>query len=305
MVPAGIAHAWLSVTLLAGCASAPAEPACDLGGMVPSEAGVEIPYGQGVLWRVEREGTLPSHVFGTMHAKDREVTRLAEPVATQFAGARSLAVEVVQAPAAVQALRRAIEMPDGDLELLIGPERMRLVEEAGARYGVPERRLRTLKPWALSLLFGMPPREVRDPRPPLDQVLVNNAEARAVPVHGLESIEEQIDAFDGLDLNGQIAMLDQALAENWRIDCWQQVIKHAYLMRDAGTLYALMAPGTIGDGGPWRVLIRERNVLMVERMQDRLLEGRAFVAVGAAHLPGDLGVLDLLAKQGYEISPIY
>jgi uncharacterized protein YbaP (TraB family) len=55
----------------------------------------------------------------------------------------------------------------------------------------------------------------------------------------------------------------------------------------------------------WRALIRERNLRMVERMQDRLLEGHAFVAVGAIHLPGDLGILDLLATQGYHISPVY
>ena len=272
--------------------------------MVPSAAGV--PYDQGVLWRVEREATPPSHIFGTMHAKDPEVTRLAEPVAAQFAGARSLAVEVVQAPAAVQAYRRAIEIADGDLEMLIGRERMQLVIEVGARYGIPEVQLRRLKPWVLSVLFGMPPHVVRDRRPVLDEVLENAAKSRALPVYGLESIEEQIDAFDRLDLGRQIGLLDAALAENWRIDCWwEQVIKRSYLARDTGTLYALTTAQMADDDVLWRALIRERNLRMVERMQDRLLKGHAFVAVGAIHLPGDLGILDLLAKQGYHISPVY
>jgi uncharacterized protein YbaP (TraB family) len=272
--------------------------------LVPSAAGV--PYGQGVLWRVEREGTPPSHIFGTMHAKDPEVTRLAEPVAAQFAGARSLAVEVVQAPAAVQAYRRAIEIADGDLEMLIGRERMQLVIEVGARYGIPEVQLRRLKPWVLSVLFGMPPHVVRDHRPVLDEVLENTAKSRALPIYGLESIEEQIDAFDRLDLGRQIGLLDAALAENWRISCWwEQVIKRSYLARDTGTLYALTTAQMADDDVLWRALIHERNVRMVERMQGRLLEGHAFVAVGAIHLPGDLGILDLLAKQGYHISPVY
>ena len=45
-------------------------------------------------------------------------------------------------------------------------------------------------------------------------------------------------------------------------------------------------------------VIDRRNFLMVERMQDRLQEGAAFVAVGALHLPGEKGVLKLLQGQG-------
>jgi uncharacterized protein len=44
---------------------------------------------------------------------------------------------------------------------------------------------------------------------------------------------------------------------------------------------------------------------MVERMTDRLAEGGAFVAVGALHLPGERGILNLLARRGYRISRVY
>lgn len=306
--PAGVVGAWLlSVTFLAGCAAAPQEPACNLAGIGRGEAGAEVPFGQGVLWRVERPDAPPSHVFGTVHSRDPELARLAAPVAAQLDAARSLAVEVVQTPTATQVHRRAIEIQDGDLERLIGSERMKAVERAGARYGLPERRLRKLKPWALSVLFSLPPAEVRSLRPTLDRVLEDSAAARGTPIHGLESIEEQIELYDGLDLDRQLALLDAALAENWRIDCWwEQVIKPAYLRRDAGALYALLTPQAMdGDDFLWRTLIVERNARMVRRMRDRLLEGAALIAVGAAHLPGDLGILNLLAQQGYEVARVY
>lgn len=308
IAPARVVGAWLlSVTFLAGCASALREPACELSGIGRGEAGAEIPFGQGVLWRVEPPDAPPSHVFGTMHSRDPEVIRLPEPVAAQFNDARSLAVEVVQTPRAVRVYRRAIEIQDGDLELLIGSEQLKSVEQVGVRYGLPERRLRELKPWVLSVLFSMPPAEVRAPGPTLDRVLEERAAERDIPIYGLESIEEQIDVYDGLDLDRQIALLDAALAENRRIDCWwEQVIKPAYLMRDIGTLYALATPQAIdGDDFLWRALIVERNVRMAERMQDLLDEGNAFIAVGAAHLPGDLGILNLLAQQGYQVARIY
>ena len=48
-------------------------------------------------------------------------------------------------------------------------------------------------------------------------------------------------------------------------------------------------------------LITKRNLLMVERMQPRLADGNAFIAVGALHLPADDGLLNLLEQGGYYI----
>jgi uncharacterized protein YbaP (TraB family) len=51
--------------------------------------------------------------------------------------------------------------------------------------------------------------------------------------------------------------------------------------------------------------VDERNLRMVERITDRLAEGGVLVAVGALHLPGERGILNLLAGRGYRISPVY
>jgi hypothetical protein len=52
-------------------------------------------------------------------------------------------------------------------------------------------------------------------------------------------------------------------------------------------------------------LIDDRNRVMVARMQGLLARGGAFVAVGAAHLPGDTGVLHLLEREGYQVTKVY
>ena len=52
-------------------------------------------------------------------------------------------------------------------------------------------------------------------------------------------------------------------------------------------------------------LLDERNARMVERMAPRLTEGDAFIAVGALHLPGERGILNLLAERGYRIFRVY
>jgi len=44
---------------------------------------------------------------------------------------------------------------------------------------------------------------------------------------------------------------------------------------------------------------------MVERMQPLLTAGDSFIAIGALHLPGERGVLRLLAQRGYTVEAIY
>jgi len=50
-------------------------------------------------------------------------------------------------------------------------------------------------------------------------------------------------------------------------------------------------------------LIDERNQRMLERMLPELKKGRTFIAVGALHLPGEFGLLNLLRKAGFAVTP--
>ena len=52
-------------------------------------------------------------------------------------------------------------------------------------------------------------------------------------------------------------------------------------------------------------LLDDRNAVMVERMTPLLKEGNAFIAVGAAHLPGRAGVLQMLVDQGYKVTRVH
>jgi uncharacterized protein YbaP (TraB family) len=268
-----------------------------------SQAVGEVAYGQGLLWRVDGTEVPPNYVFGAAHSKDPRITRLAKPVAAAFETAKSLAIEIVHTPEVDSAVGRAMKIPGGNVERLVGPERFGQIRAAGARYGSDVEALRQFKPWALYLLFSLPPAEIRDSKPALDFVLQESAEERGIPVYGLESVQEQLAMFDDLVPDRQVALLDAALAENWRIDCWWRVLKDFYLARELGFYTLLTEQMTAIEDDVYRV--DERNLRMVERMTDRLAEGGVFVAVGALHLPGERGILNLLAGRGYRISRVY
>ena len=54
-----------------------------------------------------------------------------------------------------------------------------------------------------------------------------------------------------------------------------------------------------------RRMIVDRNHIMVERMLPLLETGKAFVAVGSLHMPGEDGILYLLQQRGYRVTRLH
>ena len=111
-------------------------------------------------------------------------------------------------------------------------------------------------------------------------------------------------------LTKPIAFIDIAMVENPRIDAWWSTMKEAYLARNVGAVYQLMAEGRMADNRELMLLFKERVIgsatsAWSSEWRPRLAKRRAFIAVGAVHLPGERGILNLLVQQGYAITRIY
>src|SRR4051794_37913259 len=82
---------WLGrlVTITSMCTLVQVMPAS----VSPASAQTGV-YDKGLLWRVEKAGAAPSHLFGTVHLADPRVTKLPDAVREQFDSARLFAMEV-------------------------------------------------------------------------------------------------------------------------------------------------------------------------------------------------------------------
>ena len=277
-------------------------------------AAKDRPYGEGLLWRVERADAAPSHVFGTMHTAAPQVVDLPPSVTKAFETADSLVLEVVMTNRVRAELGRAMLLPEGrSLDAIAGPRRFERVLEAGKRYGMPGGQLKRFKPWALSMFFSLPPSELERQAAggvPLDQMLQTRASERGIALHALETIAEQVAVLADLSEPDQLVLLDTAIEANPRIEALFEGMKRAYLDRDLVDLHRL-AEEMSEDGDQaiqelyFERLIDARNHRMAARMAARLAEGNAFVAVGALHLSGPQGILKLLEREGYTLTRVY
>lgn len=265
-------------------------------------------FAHGILWSISKPGIHVSYVLGTIHSDDPRVTRLPAAVAQAFAKSRSFTGELDLNADTLEQTQKAMLLPDDKLlESVIGHTRFEQCVKLMTDYGVPAPLVNRMKPWAVALQLNMPkPNTDRF----LDLVLYQQAVARGLPVYSLETISEQVDVFDKLPSEQQIMLLDDAIANHRDTSALIDTLIDLYLARDLAGMQAInddqMQKGDANLAAKVEQrLIVMRNHRMVERMQPRLEEGRAFIAVGALHLPGKEGILNLLERQGYLVRYVY
>ena len=267
-------------------------------------------YDKGLLWRVESAGATPSFVFGTVHLEDKRVTTLPDPVRSTFDGARSFVMELSPDPANVAALASRMVYQDGrSLPAVAGESLFAKIVPLLANHGVPPEMARHFKPWAMVLILQMPPQDTANV---LDFMLQRMAGEQGKSLHYLETVDEQVAAFDQMSETEQLALLNHSVETYAEIPGQREKLLQAYLERDLARMWIIGEEELAQrpDLKPLKSvfdqrLLFDRNTRMVERMQPQLKSGNAFIAVGALHLYGERGVLSLLAREGFRITRVY
>lgn len=178
----------------------------------------EAPYGQGILWQVERDGTAPSYVFGTMHSSDPRALALAGEVEGVLREARVTIFESLPGgddwTAAMASFRLAGLLPDGQrLERLIGPELFEKAASAAGQHGFDRNDVQRLRPWAVAMLLLPPSTAQTGEGLPhfLDLALMSLAESESKPLYGLEDIGDYFRLYGDIPLDVEIASCKTSL----------------------------------------------------------------------------------------------
>lgn len=273
--------------------------------LVPSTAATEnAGYTHGLLWRVVSKEGRSSHVFGTIHISDPRVTELPPGVVDALSSSESFGMEVLLDGQAMLQMSHAMYYGAGEtLQARLDAELFDSTVKLLANYGVTAQAAKNLKPWAAYTTLSLPPGRSAMP---LDLLLLTVAKQGGKTTFGLESIAEQVAVFDGLTLTDQRDLLTEAVCHYGEFQTDLETMIEYYVARDLdGMMRLAMRYRSPLHDRLMDALLWQRNRRMVQRMQPSLSAGSAFIAIGALHLPGVGGVLDLLSEQGYTVTPVY
>jgi uncharacterized protein len=275
--------------------------------------------GEGLLWRIERQGVDPSWLFGTMHVTDPRVLELGPEARAALDGSATVVIETVEIldPAAMTSAMLAkpelTMFTDGTtLRSLIDPEDLAMVEAALSGRGMPLATLNAMKPWIVSAIAAMPACELARKaagEPVLDQKLALDAQADGKGLGGLETVADQLGAMASLPLDLHVEGLVATLRIADRVDDVMETMIAIYLDGDTGLFWpffraTLPEAGTAEDAGYAdfeAVMVTARNHGMARNSKPFIDAGGAFIAVGALHLPGEEGLVELLRRDGYSV----
>lgn len=295
----------LAIFILYSACSSQRVVALDCAALVQSTARSEsVEYSHGNLWRIDALDGHINYLFGTIHLTDPRVTQLPSPVAEALDNSDIFGMEVVLDSDAIVAMSQAMRLVDGNsLQKILGLELFESTAELLGRYGVTMQAIQSLKPWAAFATLSLPPAQSAVP---LDMLLMFEAQRQGKPIFGLEVIDEQIAVLDTLTDSDQLELLRRAVCHYDEFQADIETMVEHYIARDLGAVMrmALRYRSPLQDRF-LDALLWQRNRRMVAKMVPRLDTGGAFIAIGALHLPGPGGVLDILSKRGYSIESIH
>jgi uncharacterized protein YbaP (TraB family) len=252
------------------------------------------------------------YLAGSVHLLKAADSRLPPAFDRAYGGSKALVMELdVSRVDPMQAASWMMEhgmLKEGTtLRATIGEDRYRRVSAEAERLGVPVEVADLLEPWALGLqLLEMQYVQLGfDPQQGVEQQLQHRAQTDGKPISGLETMDEQLGVLQGMSYPDQARFLDMIVTEMHDVDKETQSVITAWRTGDAAKLAALLSDEYKSFPALYRLLVTDRNKRWVPQIE-KLLHGNqdCFVVVGALHLVGDGGLLDLMRRDGYKAEAV-
>lgn len=259
-----------------------------------------------LLWKISGHGLeKPSYLFGTMHLQDKRLFNFKDSLYSFLEKAEGFAVEVNFPELMDSVLARTLH--EEEEKFLKGDEvevdTKKLGKDADSLLkvmGIKEKKLnrvqlKKIRDYRMSRLL------VQGEMPTIvDAYLYGLALRQNKWLGGIEDIQDQLELRD--ELGGELKAEDVLQSEAGLRLSLDRMMK-IYIAEDLDALSNFVysyAESEMGDK-----ILTKRNIKMARRMDSLSAIRTMFFAVGAAHLPGESGVIELLRKKGFTVEPVF
>jgi uncharacterized protein YbaP (TraB family) len=264
-----------------------------------------------LLWKISGHGLdKPSYLFGTIHLLCEEDAMLSDSLKKAIRRCDNvyLEVDINDLFEMIGAMSQMTMRDDTTLADLLSKADYEKVKNYFESKGsmLPFSMLEKFKPiFAASTLEGssLP----CDAPVMMEQLISKEAQQNEKQIKGLETMLYQASVLDSIPYKFQAMQLVSYIdSANKGVDADKEFkeMLEAYKDQDLGKLEELMKESDLGMSSYTDILLYNRNRNWVKKLKNLLPHKSLVIAVGAGHLPGEMGVISLLRKEGYTVTPV-
>lgn len=258
------------------------------------------------LWKIEGNGLKkPSYIFGTIHITCDAT--IEDDVKKALDETSQVVLEIdMDDPSMQTKMMGGMYMKDGKkISDLVSKEDYAIIDSLITNeVGMPLKMVENIKPFFLIAMLY--PKMLDCPMQSFEQELMAVATEQKEDINGLETIEDQMKVFDDIPYEDQVADLLKTAKDNLQKD--RETFKEMLDIYKDENIEALIAMMNDDESSSVNKhqdkLLINRNKNWIPKISEYAIEQPTFFGVGAGHLAGEFGVINLLREAGYTVSAI-
>lgn len=264
------------------------------------------PEQKSLLWKIEGNGlTKPSYLFGTMHLIEKDYFYFPKSLEKYISKSDAVVMEIANINQ--MDVMQYFMLKEGTLFDFFNKEQQdSLVKWVQKNTGMDEAMFRTtfekMKPFVV--LQTVTQVQFLGKTESYEKTISEIAENKKIKTLGLETIEEQIAIFDNLTKEQQTELVMEGIRQEDNSRAEMQKMQQLYRNQYLDSLYLFIAHKESVIASEEDAFLRNRNHKWIPKIKEIIKDQTAFIAVGAGHLGGETGVIKLLEKEGYTVTPV-
>jgi uncharacterized protein YbaP (TraB family) len=257
-----------------------------------------------MLWKIEGNGIeKPSYLFGTIHMLCATDFEIKEKVSTAFNSTSGLVLEVNSSdPHEIEAMQKMMQSETPLSSRLNETEKKEANEILTKQIGITLNQAEHISPSGLLSIAIMSAMKCQPTEMKFYEIeFTAQAKMQHKTISGLETTDSQSNVLDKAyslpQILGQIKLktqYGQLLSD----------IARYHKEENLSELYKTATNGLIMDANAENLMLADRNKAWVKKIPAIVKKESTFFAVGAAHLYGKTGVIELLKQQGYKVTAV-
>jgi uncharacterized protein YbaP (TraB family) len=261
-----------------------------------------------MLWKIEGNHLKnPAYLFGSMHIVQKRFFHFSDTLKNLILNSDQVIMELGDMPDYSSILPKLM-LPEGEvLDTYFRPAQLdSLLDFMEKNLSIPRTMYSAtfskMKPFVLMQLILA--KQFEGETESYDMHIMNLAKENKIPIVGLETVEQQLAFFDSIPTK---SLINEICVSTQNMDSIQKAtiqLQEVYAKGNLDSLAVLMKDTSSILSEFQSILLDNRNINWAEQLKSLLKGKKTFIAVGAGHLTGKSGLIELLRSQGYTVMPI-